>query len=137
MTDFIPCPNCLAQIPKENFEEHKAIFHAIKKAEPTTLANPLYLKAIEKKTVCIVKFTGVGLVTGVPGRFFQVTIDPQKISPSGEFIRFGSHPGDELVGWQRVDWLAIEEILGVWTDEKPPELSYGTGGVTMLVAGDE
>ena len=70
-----------------------------------------------------------------PGLFYQVTIDPKMVSPSGEFIRFGNAPGDELIGWQRVSALRIEEILAQWeNDTDPPQLPYSTvGGVTMQI----
>jgi hypothetical protein len=41
---------------------------------------------------------------------YQVTIDPAKVSPSGEFIRF-EHGLSEIHGWKRVDEITILEIL--------------------------
>lgn len=43
--------------------------------------------------------------------YYQVTIDPSMVSPSGGYIRFGSHEGDDMHGWQRTDGLTICEIL--------------------------
>ena len=44
--------------------------------------------------------------------FYQVTIDPNMVSPSGEYIRFGQYHGDEIQGWQRVLTMTICEVLG-------------------------
>jgi hypothetical protein len=66
-----------------------------------------------------------------PGQFFQVTIDPQMCSASGEFIRFGNSPGDELHGWQLATNLVVAEVLGEWDGEQPPVMSYGISkGIT-------
>jgi len=92
---------------------------------------------IEQKCVAIVKFGPAGFATDGfrPAEYYQVTIDPQKISPYGEFIRFGSNPGDEIMGWQRAAALTVVEILGFWDKEEPPILIYGDAGkVTMTVA---
>lgn len=96
---------------------------------------PDTLKEITKKTVVIVQFKIALMPTDVsPGKFFQVTVDPGKLSPSGKFIRFGANPGDELVGWQPVEWMVIADILGEWTDDQPPQLEYkAQEGVTMLI----
>lgn len=50
------------------------------------------------------------------GTYFQVTIDPAMVSPSGEYIRFGGD-GDEIHGWQRVDAMTICEILGEYAED--------------------
>lgn len=49
---------------------------------------------------------------------YQVTLDPDNVSPSGEHIRFGvgapgkdKGAGDEITGWQPVDALEVIEIL--------------------------
>lgn len=49
---------------------------------------------------------------------YQVTIDPDQITPSKKYIRFGA-PADEIVGWQPVDAIEILEILA---EEKNGEL---------------
>lgn len=92
---------------------------------------------ITKKCTAIVKFGPAGFATdGIkPAEYFQVTIDPSKISPSGEFIRFGETTGDEIIGWQRAGALTVVEILGEWDGDEPPTFHYGTHGkVTMVVA---
>lgn len=63
----------------------------------------------------------------VPGQFFQVTLSPDRVSPSGEFIRCGDFPGDELMGWQRTEMLIAAEILGFWDGDTPPTMTLGKG----------
>ena len=46
------------------------------------------------------------------GDYYQVTIDPNMCSPSGEYIRFGAYQGDEIQGWQRVAAMTVVEDLG-------------------------
>lgn len=52
---------------------------------------------------------------------YQVTVDAERISPTGDFIRFGisgdgKGQGDEITGWQPIDSLEIVEVLAA-TDE--------------------
>ena len=48
-----------------------------------------------------------------PGFYHQVVIDPNMVSPGGEFIRFDqSCQGGELHGWQRIAALTVCEVLG-------------------------
>lgn len=54
-----------------------------------------------------------------PAEYFQVTIDPNMVSPSGSHIRFGSYKGDELVGWQRVNAMTVCEVLEKTPEAKP------------------
>jgi hypothetical protein len=47
---------------------------------------------------------------------YAVTLDPERISPSGDFIRFGQWndnkgAGDEITGWILLEDLSIDEIL--------------------------
>lgn len=48
---------------------------------------------------------------------YQVRIDPAKLSPSGDYIRFDHQVGAETVsevhGWKAVDDIEIMEILKV------------------------
>lgn len=46
------------------------------------------------------------------GEFFQVTIDPNMVSPGGDYIRFGMYKGDEIQGWQRIEGMTVCEMLG-------------------------
>lgn len=92
---------------------------------------------ITKKCTAIVTFGMFGLETGSrPGMLFQVTIDPAKISPAGDYIRFGDTPGDEITGWQRCSCMSVVEVLGDWEDgdDTPTKLfNYGSQGkVTMM-----
>lgn len=54
-----------------------------------------------------------------PAEYFQVTIDPNMASPSGEFIRFGFYGGDEIVGWQRVEAMTVCEVLNAEVKAEP------------------
>ena len=93
---------------------------------------------ITKKCTAIVKFGPAGLPTdGMrPAEYFQVTIDPNFISPSGEFIRFGNTPGDEIMGWQRAAALTVVEILGEWEDDEPV-FQYGQSGKVSMIVPEE
>ena len=128
----------MAQVPKDKLEEHKSIFHSIDREQEPRPIDSIPVKEFKEKTVCIVKFNNPELPNQVAGRFYQVTIDPGKLSPSKNFIRLGSHPGDELLGWQPTEWLSIEEILGTWDGDNLPVLQYGRNdGVTMQISWDE
>lgn len=97
----------------------------------------IHLSSIKEKIVAIVRFgpfieDSDGMKSG---EYFQVTIDPKKISPSGEFIRFGNEPGDEITGWQRCASMCIVEILGAWQEDGlPPLLQYGNQGYIKMTS---
>lgn len=92
----------------------------------------MILTEIKKKSVAIVKFGPVTDTSGFrPAEYFQVTIDPSKVSPSGEYIRFGLNQGDEITGWQRVAAIYIAEILAEWDDDDTPPTMHLGGSVTM------
>lgn len=96
----------------------------------------LPVKEITEKIVAIVRFGPSGHATDGfrAGEYYQVTIDPKCISPSGKFIRFGNVQGDEIMGWQRAEALTVVEVLGKWENETPPLLNYGNGeSVCFLV----
>jgi hypothetical protein len=77
---------------------------------------PLPIKA---KVRAIVMFGPATPSSGLrPAEYFQVTIDPNTVSPKGDYIRFGLYAGDEIVGWQKVEAMTVCEILGE-TDEAP------------------
>lgn len=91
---------------------------------------------VDKKVVAIVQFGPPTENSGMQaGQYFQVTIDPEKISPSGAFIRLGETKGDQIVGWQRCSALTVVEVLGEWDQsDKDPMLAYGdAGAVTMML----
>lgn len=72
------------------------------------------------KTLAIVKFGYATESDGMrPAEYYQVTIDPANISPSGDFIRFGANGGDEIMGWQRCAAMTVVEVLGEWQDGLP------------------
>jgi hypothetical protein len=48
---------------------------------------------------------------------YQVTIDPENVSPTGESIRFGGQ-GDEIMGWVRIADIHFVELLAQWDGEK-------------------
>lgn len=53
---------------------------------------------------------------------YQVTLDPDRVSPSGEFIRFGQWndgkgAGDEITGWIMRDDLVMLETIAEWDGE--------------------
>lgn len=81
---------------------------------------------ISRRVVAIVSFGPPTPTDGTrPGVFFQVTIDPEKLSPSGEYIRFGLYQGDEIVGWQKSSAITVVEILGDWPEgEESPKLYF-------------
>ena len=90
---------------------------------------------VKEKIVAIVKFGPFTKADGMrPAEYYQVTIDPSKVSPSGKFIRFGTTQGDEIVGWQRTEAIAIVEVLGKWDDETPPLLKYGADEPVKFMA---
>lgn len=91
-----------------------------------------------KKCVAIVKFGPAGFDTdGLrPAEYFQVTIDPAFVSGSGDYIRFGQNPGDEIQGWQRVEAMTVIEVLAEWDGVEPPLITTGHDAVTMRVLKD-
>ena len=69
-----------------------------------------------KPTRCIVHYA-MNEGRGLPV-YYQITIDTseEKLSPSGEFIRFNysneaGEPINEIHGWVRISDLIIDEIL--------------------------
>ncbi|WP_250518611.1 hypothetical protein [Caballeronia sp. ATUFL_M1_KS5A] len=50
---------------------------------------------------------------------YSVTMDPARLSPSGEFIRFGQWgdgmgQGDEITGWVRLSDVHVHEVIATW-----------------------
>lgn len=91
-------------------------------------------KEVSRKCVAIVKLGPAGSPTDGfrLAEYFQVTLDPEKISPSGEYIRFGLCENDEINGWQRVAALSVVEILADWPDKDTyPKMFFGNGKLTM------
>lgn len=70
-------------------------------------------KEITERRRCIVCFGPATPTTGMrAGDYYQVTVDPNAVSPSGKYIRFGLYQGDEIQGWQRVEAMTVLEDLG-------------------------
>lgn len=90
---------------------------------------------ITKKSVVIVRFGPGGFPNDGfrPAEYYQVTIDPSHVSKSGEYIRLGQTPGDEIVGWQRVAALTVVEVLAEFNlgADALPEILTGHDSVTM------
>lgn len=77
--------------------------------------------AYEKPLVCIARFANeYASVHGVPREaehcFYQIIVNPKKVSGSGRFIEFGDK-GDQIAGWKPVDSIEVHEILGELTGE--------------------
>lgn len=110
-----------------------------KAIDTTEIGQPSSLTEITEACVAIVKFGPAGLATDGtrPAEYYQVTIDPSRVSPSGDFIRFGKEDGsergtgDEIIGWQRCAALTIVEILGKF-EGKDTVLLYGKHKVSMM-----
>jgi len=91
---------------------------------------------ITKKTVAIVKFGPASSTDGLrPAEYYQVTIDPNMVR--GDFIRFGQNPGDELMGWQRLEAITVVQVLGEWVDGTPPEMEIGQSSIFMMMVTKE
>lgn len=75
--------------------------------------SPPSIEDIKQKTLGIVRFTeNAGRII-----HYQVTIDPDKKSKSGQFMRFGTYPEDELTGWMPLAGLVLVEVLSTdWVD---------------------
>lgn len=80
------------------------------------MSDALMIDEIGQKTLAIVRFTeNAGRIV-----HYQVTIDPSKKSPSGQFMRFGTHAMDEVTGWQPLAGMVLVEILSQdWQDDLP------------------
>src|SRR5688572_14980491 len=87
--------------------------------EIVNIVNAIEIDKLEQPIVAVVCFASqVEASEKVPGfhlPHYQVTIDPQALSPSKEFIRFGEVPGDEITGWQPVEEIMVEEVLAQYT----------------------
>jgi hypothetical protein len=69
---------------------------------------------IKKKVSAIVMFGHPTPTSGFrPAEYYQVVIDPNMVSPEGQFIRFDTTTqGGELHGWQRIEAMTVCEVLG-------------------------
>ncbi len=84
---------------------------------------------IASRIVAIVRFGPPSDADGLrAGEYYQVTIDPERFSPDGLFIRFGTYPGDEIVGWQNAESIFVVSKITNWPYElgdKSPDLIWG------------
>lgn len=78
---------------------------------------------IDSKKRAIIMFGPPSVTSGFrPGEYYQCTLDPDMVSPSGEFIRFDQTiQKGEVHGWQRIEALTICEILGDGEEYPLPE----------------
>lgn len=84
---------------------------------------------VERKTVCIVVFRSLRDAGRVPEVHYQATIDPELVSPSGQYIRMGTHKGDEIIGWQPIREIVVVEKLAEWDGDELPELPKQAGAL--------
>ena len=86
---------------------------------------------VREMTIAIVRFGPPSESDGFrAGEYYQVAINPYNFSPCGQFIRFGHHKGDEILGWQRADALYVVAELakvpsGIDLNKQPFELDWG------------
>ena len=67
---------------------------------------------ITSKTRAIICFGPATPVTGMrAGDYFQVVIDPEMVSPGGDYIRFMADKECEVLGWQRIAAVTVCEVL--------------------------
>ena len=91
---------------------------------------------IDKKCVAIICFGPLTPTTGTrAGSFYQAVIDPSKVSPCGQYIRFDADDICEVHGWQRIDSLTICSVLAEEENGAlPSELPQSNEPITMLKA---
>lgn len=65
-------------------------------------------KEIDKPVSAVIRLHDA---TQNPAVMFQVVLDPAKLSPSGNLIRFNSNEQSEIHGWKEISALEIVEIL--------------------------
>lgn len=68
---------------------------------------------------CIARFLQTG---EAPHVFYQVIVDPNKVTRSGKFIRFEGQ-GNEVVGFKPVDSMDVHEVLGKLEGERVTPIS--------------
>ena len=81
------------------------------------------IREIKNKTVVICHFKEPKFPEGFPEWqkprlvHYQVTIDPEKIETTKYMIRLGETRGDEITGWQPIDTLVVDLVLGELQDD--------------------
>lgn len=67
-----------------------------------------------ERTLAIVRFGPPCDSDGLrPAEYYQVMVDPERFSPCGSFIRFGTYTGDEITGWQRADSIYVLSAIKI------------------------
>lgn len=80
------------------------------------------IETIDRRTLAIVHFKEEEGRPMSRLTLLQAVIDPEMLSPSGEFIRMNHSRHSEVHGWVRVDSLVIDEILdSEFAEEKERE----------------
>lgn len=82
---------------------------------------------IGKRVWAIIQFGPATATSGMKGgEYYQVTLDPNMVSPGGDYIRFDQslQRGSEVHGWQRIDALTVCEILGEVKEPAPVSDAY-------------
>lgn len=73
------------------------------------------IATLTRPIVAIVNFKSererLKLAPGQRLLLYQVTLDPSRISPSGEHICLGNTTGDQITGWQPLADLEVVEVL--------------------------
>lgn len=94
--------------------------------------NLIEIEKLERPILAIVRLAPENKekrdLAGMLTPFYQVTINPQALSPSREFIRFGGIHGDEINGWRPVTDIIVEEVIGQYKEGwNPPEIPQNKG----------
>ena len=101
--------------------------------------NVIEIESLERPILAIVRLAPEDKakrdLAGVLTPYYQVTIDPRLMSPSKEFVRFGTIQGDEIVGWRPVQDVIVEEILGEYPQgsEPPKHITHQQGQSITVV----
>ena len=88
------------------------------------------IETIAKKTVALVAFQPELDRPMMHTVLYQVTLDPEKLSPSGKYMRFDydNREGEaisEIHGWKAIDEIVIFEILEEAEEENINEVVNG------------
>lgn len=99
--------------------------------------NIIDIEKLERPILAIVRLSPENKerrdMAGMVTPFYQVTIDPENLSPSREFIRFGKTHGDEIMGWRPVTDIIVEEVIGQYKEGWTPPKINGTETPVELV----
>lgn len=102
------------------------------------IVNIIDVTKLERPILAIIRLKPENLeqrtMAAVLTPYYQVTIDPARLSPSQEFIEFGQAIGDQLVGWRPVEDVIVEEVLGEYAEgfEPPKHVTYQAGQQVKL-----